>query len=177
MQAESKLHDETVQVYKAVKLLCAQYHVGHPEMRTWMEAIHAFDQYGHGFISAEQVRIIEHHAPRCDAGPTPEGPTECTRWSRGGHDAAVALNVAQTDGVLEVLDYHLDEDLNYKLHWHLEQGHGQVHITEFVEYLCCQHMRISKAREEGTDADQTALQGPMDRMQKFSNPVAEVAEN
>jgi hypothetical protein len=55
MQAESKLHDEVVEVYKAVKLLCAQYHVGPVEMRSWMEAINAFDQYGHGFISTEQV--------------------------------------------------------------------------------------------------------------------------
>ena len=55
MQAESKLHDEVVEVYKAVKLLCAQYSVGHPDMRSWMEAINAFDQYGHGFISTEQA--------------------------------------------------------------------------------------------------------------------------
>eukprot|EP01043_Picozoa_sp_COSAG02_P009092 COSAG02_NODE_303_length_25213_cov_126.386199_15_plen_74_part_00 len=59
MQAESKLHDETVQVYKAVKLLCAQYNVQHDEMRAWMEAIHAFDHYGHGFISTDQVRTLQ----------------------------------------------------------------------------------------------------------------------
>jgi hypothetical protein len=59
MQAESKLHDEVKQVYKAVKLLCAQYHVGHAEMRVWMEGIHAFDQYGHGFISTEQVSVLD----------------------------------------------------------------------------------------------------------------------
>ena len=58
MQAESKLHDEVVEVYKAVKLLCAQYHVGPVEMRSWMEAINAFDQYGHGLISTEQVRLV-----------------------------------------------------------------------------------------------------------------------
>eukprot|EP01043_Picozoa_sp_COSAG02_P009091 COSAG02_NODE_303_length_25213_cov_126.386199_14_plen_80_part_00 len=75
-----------------------------------------------------------------------------------------------------MLDYHLDEDLTYKMHWHLGQSQGQLHITEFVEYMCCQHMRISKAREEDTDANQTALQGPMDRLQKFVNPVAEVED-
>ena len=60
MQAESKLHDEVVEVYKAVKLLCAQYHVGQHEMRDWMEAINAFDQYGHGFISTDQVRALSY---------------------------------------------------------------------------------------------------------------------
>jgi hypothetical protein len=63
MQAESKLHDEVVEVCKAVKLLCAQYHIANSEMRQWMEAINAFDQYGHGFISTEQVG----HATLCAA--------------------------------------------------------------------------------------------------------------
>eukprot|EP01043_Picozoa_sp_COSAG02_P028177 COSAG02_NODE_1696_length_11261_cov_132.993639_9_plen_84_part_00 len=76
------------------------------------------------------------------------------------------------DGVLELLDISLDEDLNYKLHWHLQECNGQVHITEFVEYLCCQHKRIVAAKESEVDTHQTALQGPDARLQRFSNPVA-----
>ena len=73
---------------------------------------------------------------------------------------------------MEVLEIQLDEDLNYKLHWHLEDCNGQVHITEFVEYLCCQHMRIEEAKQAETDAHQTAIHGPDARLTKFSNPVA-----
>lgn len=57
MQSESKHHEEIVRVYKAVKLLCAQYHVKHAVMRVWMETIRIFDMYGQGVISAEQVLL------------------------------------------------------------------------------------------------------------------------
>jgi len=73
--------------------------------------------------------------------------------------------------VVEVLEFHLDEDLNYKMHWHLQQSKGQIHITEFVEYLCCQHMRIDKAKQEGVDMNQTAMGDAESRLQKFANPL------
>ena len=63
MQAESKVHDEIVEIYKAVKLLCAQYEIGHAEMRTWMEAIQVMDQFSHGFINTEQVLLRVHPTP------------------------------------------------------------------------------------------------------------------
>jgi hypothetical protein len=83
----------------------------------------------------------------------------------------------QVDGVLEVLAFHLDEGLNYKLHWHLQGSTGQIHITEFVEYLCCQHMRIDKARADAVDSHQTAMVDGETRLlslvTKFNNPLAD----
>ena len=57
MQSENTLQEETAEVYKAVKMLCAQYQVPQDEMRAWMDAVNAFDQYGHGMISTEQVGL------------------------------------------------------------------------------------------------------------------------
>ena len=69
MQSENTLQEETAEVYKAVKMLCAQYQVPQNEMRAWMDAVNAFDQYGHGMISTEQVGLaIQHGAsPTCCA--------------------------------------------------------------------------------------------------------------
>ena len=87
----------------------------------------------------------------------------------------ITLGVLQVDGVIELLQIHLDEDLNYKLHWHLLQSEGeQIHITEFVEYLCIQNRRVRAAKADQVDAHPTALQDSNSRLTTFSNPVASV---
>ena len=69
MQSENTLQEETAEVYKAVKMLCAQYQVPQNEMRAWMDAVNAFDQYGHGMISTVQVGLAIQHvaSPTCCA--------------------------------------------------------------------------------------------------------------
>ena len=83
---------------------------------------------------------------------------------------------AQVDGVLEMLEFHLDEDLSYKMHWHLEQSKGQIKITEFVEYLCSQHMRVLQLKEESTKVEEEAGKGagkdaPLDQV-RITNPLS-----
>ena len=83
---------------------------------------------------------------------------------------------AQVDGVLEMLEFHLDEDLSYKMHWHLEQSKGQIKITEFVEYLCSQHMRILQLKEESAKVEEEAGKGagkdaPLDQV-RITNPLS-----
>lgn len=166
MQAESKLHDEVVKVYKVVKLLCAQYKVGHKDMRSWMDTIHAFDPYGHGEIATDQVPIAAWHALPCSYG-----------FTRCGSVAAQLLmcrarvpNGLQVDDVLEFLEFHLDEDLSYKLHWHLQEGGGHMDITDFVEYMCLQHVRILEAKQDDTASDQLA-DNPNSSKTTFNNPM------
>jgi hypothetical protein len=81
--------------------------------------------------------------------------------------------LSQVDGVLELIEFHLDEDLTYKIHWHLQEANGQIHLTEFVEYMCCQHKRIQTAKQGDVDAHQTVLRGAADRVKKFTNPVSD----
>ena len=85
----------------------------------------------------------------------------------------------QVDGVIELLEFHLDEDLKYKMHWHLQQANGQIHITEFVEYLCCQHLRIHAAKEGEVyiDALQTPMEERAEKLMRFSNPIADMTKS
>lgn len=74
---------------------------------------------------------------------------------------------------MELLEFCMDEDLKYKMHWHLQQADGQMHITEFVEYLCCQHVRIHTAKENAVDAQRTSMDERTERMMRFTNPIAD----
>ena len=82
---------------------------------------------------------------------------------------------AQVEGVLEMLEFHLDEDLNYKMHWHLEQSKGQIKITEFVEYLCSQHLRILHLKEESAKEEEAGKgagkDAPLDQV-RITNPLS-----
>lgn len=127
--------------------------------------------------SSQQIRYARFHTP-LDPSCRPGNSTATPSSSRPLVTLLfVCLCVSQVDGVVELLENHLDEDLNYKLHWHLQESKGQMHITEFVEYLCCQHMRIEKAKAEGVDANQTALLHADSRMQKFASPLGDDLED
>lgn len=91
-------------------------------MQKWIEVINALNQFGRGFIDINQVLLQ---------------PVVYYSVANTKSDSCI-----QCDLVLHHLDFKLDEDLKYKLHWHLAEQDNEVKVVDFVEYMAKQHVRL-----------------------------------